>query len=85
MDLKQILIDEQIDVVKLEKGLKHIGFKLTKFDAVKEEHFPGLIELFKIATNVDPNKTTKFVKMDLRAKLDKCIKGQVYLSERISA
>ena len=76
MELNNILNNENVDIEQLQKGLKHIGLNLSKFENIQEEQVPGLIELFKIAVDVDPKTTTKFTKMDLRSKLDKVLKGQ---------
>jgi RecQ family ATP-dependent DNA helicase len=76
MDLYNILNTENINVEQLQKGLKHIGLNLSRFDSVAEEQVPGLIELFKIAVDIDPKNTTKFTKMDLRSKLEKVLKGK---------
>lgn len=76
MDLNNILNTENINVEQLQKGLKHIGLNLSRFDGVVEEQVPGLLELFKIAVDIDPKTTTKFTKMDLRSKLEKVLKGQ---------
>ena len=76
MELRDKLLSENIDPVKLLKGLKHIGLNLSRFDGVVEEQVPGLLELFKIAVDIDPKTTTKFNKMDLRSKLEKVLKGQ---------
>ena len=76
MDLNNILNTENINVEQLQKGLKHIGLNLSRFDSAAEEQVPGLIELFKIAVDIDPKNTTKFTKMDLRSKLEKVLKGK---------
>jgi RecQ family ATP-dependent DNA helicase len=76
MELNNILNTENINIEQLQKGLKHIGLNLSRFDGVVEEQVPGLLELFKIAVDIDPKTTTKFTKMDLRSKLEKVIKGQ---------
>lgn len=66
-----------IDSEKLQRGLKHLGLNLSKFDNIEEEErVSDLIELFKIAIDVDPKVTTKFTKMDIRSKLEKVLKGQ---------
>ncbi len=76
MDLINILNTENINIEQLQKGLKHIGLNLSRFDGVAEEQVPSLIELFKIAVDIDPKNTTKFTKMDLRSKLEKVLKGK---------
>jgi RecQ family ATP-dependent DNA helicase len=76
MELNNILNTENINIEQLQKGLKHIGLNLSRFDGVVEEQVPGLLELFKIAVDIDPKTTTKFTKMDLRSKLEKVLKGQ---------
>lgn len=40
------LINANIDLGKLKKGLKHIGLTLYKFEDIKEERIPELIGLF---------------------------------------
>ena len=74
MELNNILNTENINIEQLQKGLKHIGLNLSRFDGVVEEQVPGLLELFKIAIDIDPKTTTKFTKMDLRSKLEKGFK-----------
>ncbi|UPK70964.1 UvrD-helicase domain-containing protein [Chitinophaga filiformis] len=76
MEIQNILNAANVNVQKLEKGLKHIGLTLSSFDSVAEEQVSGLIELFKIAVDIDPKTTAKFTKMDLRSKLEKVLKGQ---------
>lgn len=76
MDLINILNTENINIEQLQKGLKHIGLNLSRFDGVAAEQVPGLIELFKIAVDIDPKNTTKFTKMDIRSKLEKVLKGK---------
>ncbi len=75
MELNKILNTENINIEQLQKGLKHIRLNLSRFDCVVEEQVPGLLELFKIAVDIDPKITTKFIKMDLRSKLEKVLKG----------
>jgi hypothetical protein len=75
MDLREKLRKENIDPAKLEKGLKHIGLNLEKFNSFQEEDNPNLLELFRIALDLQPT-STKFMKMDLRSKLEKVLKGQ---------
>jgi hypothetical protein len=74
MELNNILNTENINIEQLQKGLKHIGLNLSRFDGVVEEQIPGLLELFKVAVVIDPKTTTKFTKMDLRSKLEKVLK-----------
>jgi len=76
MQLSNILNTENINIDQLQKGLKHIGFNLSRFAGVAEEQIPGLLKLFKIAVDIDPKTSTKFTKMDLRSKLEKVLKGQ---------
>ncbi len=76
MNLTYLLNSEGINIEQLQKGLKHIGLNISKFDSAQEDQIPGLIELFKIAVDIDPRTTTKFNKMDLRSKLEKVLKGQ---------
>jgi len=76
MELNNILNTENINIEQLQKGLKHIGLNLSRFDGVVEEQVPGLLELFKIAIDIDPKTTTKFTKMDIRSKLEKVLKGK---------
>lgn len=76
MDLNELLLAENINIEQLQKGLKHIGLNLSRFDGVLEEQIPVLIELLKIAVDIDPKVSTKFTKMDLRSKLEKVLKGQ---------
>ena len=75
MKLNNLINNENINIELLQKGLKHIGLNLSKFDGVAEEQVPVLIALFKIAVDIDPKTTTKFNKMDLRSKLEKVLKG----------
>ena len=74
MDLITVIQIEKIDITRLEKGLKTIGFNLSQFDNIPKEAFPLLIELFKKAVELDSKNTTKFIKLDLRSKFDKIIK-----------
>jgi ATP-dependent DNA helicase RecQ len=76
MPIADILNNKNIDIERLQKGLKHIGLNLSRFDGVSEEQIPGLLELFKIAVDIDPKASTKFTKIDLRSKLEKVLKGQ---------
>lgn len=76
MTLNKILNTENINIEQLQKGLKHIGLNLSRFDGIVEEQVPGLIELFKIAVDIDPKNTTKYAKMDLRSKLEKVLKAK---------
>ncbi|MBK8702181.1 MAG: hypothetical protein IPN33_00240 [Saprospiraceae bacterium] len=53
MELASKLIGENIDPEKLQKGLKCVGHNLPEFEGIREEHVPNLIELFKIAVDID--------------------------------
>ena len=75
MELREKLHKENIDPAKLEKSLKHIGLNLEKFNSVQKEYNPNLLELFRIAVDIQPT-STKFMKMDLRSKIEKVLKGQ---------
>ncbi len=76
MSLNIELNNHNINTEDLQKGLKHIGLNLSRFDSVGEARFSELIQLFKIAVDIEPKTTSKFIKMDLRSKLEKIIKGQ---------
>ena len=69
-------LPNDIGLENLQKGLNHIGLNLWKFENVPKDQLPDLIELFKIVVGVDPHKTGKFIKTDLRVKLEKIIRGQ---------
>ncbi|MFO1374756.1 MAG: UvrD-helicase domain-containing protein, partial [Agitococcus sp.] len=75
MSLRDKLLSENIDSIKLEKGLKNIGLNLESFNRVQEGHYPNLLELFRIAVDIH-SASTRFTKMDLRSKLEKVLKGQ---------
>lgn len=79
MELRDKLLTENIDPAKLDKGLKHIGLNLERFSNVQEEHNPTLLELFRIALDIQPT-STKLMKMDVRSKLEKILKGQKVIS-----
>lgn len=76
MTITDKLLSENIDAEKLQIVLKLIGLNLARFDNVKEEGVADLIELFRIAVEIDPRTTTKYTRMDLRSKLEKVLKGQ---------
>ena len=76
MIIKDLLNKENINIDVLQKGLKHIGLDVSKFASINENQTPELIELFKLTLDVDPQKTSKFKKLELRTKLEKIIKGQ---------
>ena len=76
MSLNIELNNHNVNIEDLQKGLKHIGLNLSRFDGVGEARFSELIQLFKIAVDIDPKTTSKFIKMDLRSKLEKILKGQ---------
>jgi RecQ family ATP-dependent DNA helicase len=80
MELIEKLLIEKIDPVKLEKGLKHIGLNITRFNGVHEEHVSNLLELFRIAVDIQPT-STRLMKMDVRFKLEKVLKGQSFNSQ----
>jgi hypothetical protein len=84
MELNDILNTENINIEQLQKGLKHIGLDLTRFDGIVSEQVPNLLELFKIALTIDP-KSSKLTKMDLRAKLEKVIKFNSNTNNRPSS
>ena len=69
-------LPQEINLENLQKGLKYIGLNLSRFETVRKELYPELIDLFKIAVDVNPNTTSKFTKMDLRTKLEKLLRGQ---------
>ena len=81
MVLNDILLNENIEPTKLEKGLKYIGHSLSNFNDVNDEQIPLLIELFKVAVNIDPINTTKFTKIDTRLKLNKILKEQSIIAD----
>lgn len=74
MNLRDKLLSENIDPLKLEKGLKLIGLKISQFDSIQEESTPYLLELFRIAMDIQPT-STKLMKMDVRLKLEKVLKA----------
>ncbi|MCD8080340.1 MAG: DEAD/DEAH box helicase [Bacteroides sp.] len=76
MTLFSILNDHHIDADLLRKGLKNIGLELSRFEGVAEEQLPLLIELFKTALTIDPHKSSRFMKLDLRKKLDHILKNR---------
>lgn len=76
MELDNILNTDNINIEQLQKGLKHIGLNLSRFDGVAEEQVPGLLALFKLVVNIDATKITKLEKMDIRSKLEKILKLQ---------
>lgn len=82
MRLSEILRIESIDIVHLEKGLKHIGLVLARFDKIPDEQIPGLIELFKIVLTVDPVKTPRVKKMELRSKITKLIDSKPQINAK---
>jgi hypothetical protein len=69
MELRDKLLSENLDPVKLEKGLKHIGLNLSRFNDFQEEHVPDIIHLFKLAVEIDYS-SSRLMKMDVRAKLE---------------
>lgn len=77
MSLKEAINNENINEEALQKGLKYIGLDLSKFNQVPVDLFPQLIELFKIAINIDPHTSSKMVKMDTRSKLEKILRTKV--------
>lgn len=46
MEINNILNTENINIEQLQKGLKHIGLNLSRFDGVVEEQVPVLVQLF---------------------------------------
>lgn len=76
MLLEDKIKSENISIELLQKGLKHIGLDLSKFNNLPSELHPCLIELFKIAVNIDPLSTPKYTKMDTRSKLEKILKSK---------
>jgi len=76
MSLKEAINNENINEEALQKGLKYIGLDLSKFNQVPVDLFPQLIELFKIAINIDPHTSSKMVKMDTRSKLEKILRSK---------
>lgn len=76
MSLKDVINNENINEEALQKGLKHIGLDLSKFNQVHYELYPSLVELFKIAVSIDPHSTSKFTKMDTRSKLEKILRSK---------
>jgi ATP-dependent DNA helicase RecQ len=79
MELRDKLLSENIDPAKLDKVLKYIGLNLNRFSNVQEEHNPTLLELFRIALDIQPT-STKLMKMDVRLKLERLLKGQKVIS-----
>jgi len=76
MRIEEFLEQENINPELLQKGLKHIGLDLSKFDNISDGFLPSLADLFKIAEGIDPHKTGKFIKLDVRSKLDKFLKAK---------
>ena len=73
LTLTEILDKESIDIKLLQKGLRHLGLVLAGFDKIQDEQIPGLIELFKIVLTIDPVRTPRVKKMELRSKITKLI------------
>lgn len=76
MNLTEIIESENLNIEQLQNGLQFLGLNLAQFNKVQESQIPILVKVFKSVISVDPHATTKFVKMDLRANLDKILKGQ---------
>jgi RecQ family ATP-dependent DNA helicase len=75
MELNNILNTNNINIEQLQKGLKHIGLNLSRFEDVPDEQALVLLELFRLVVEIDPKTVTRFTKIDLRHKLDKVLKG----------
>jgi RecQ family ATP-dependent DNA helicase len=80
-DLHDILTHLEVDVKKVEKGLKAVGLNLSKFQGLEETIFAENIDLLNLVSAVDPVKSSKRLKLELRTKLDKII-GRVPLSQQ---
>jgi len=76
MTLEELLQKENINVELLKRGLKYIGLDLRKFDDISDHFHQSLTDLFRIAEGIDPHKTTKFTKLDVRSKLEKILKAE---------
>ena len=70
------LNEKGLNSEKLESGLKSLGLDFSKFENINLEQVPELVELFVLVEDINANITSKFVKIDLRLKLDKIIKGE---------
>lgn len=75
MKITEKLISADINIENLNKGLKCIGFDLSKFDEVAIERIPALIELFEKVVDIN-TKSNRFLKLDLRLKLERILKNQ---------
>jgi hypothetical protein len=78
MSLSTELKNNDIKIEELQKSLKLIGLNLSRFESVTEEKLPVLIELFKIALEINPKSSTRLAKMDLRSKFEKVLKGNKF-------
>ena len=76
MTLEEILNSNNLDIEMLQKGLKHLGLDLSKFKDINVNQISTLLELFKVVINIDPHKSNKFTKIDLRLRLEKIQKAQ---------
>lgn len=76
MELNTYLKNENINIEQLQKGLKHIGLELSKFETVAQAQIPDLMLLFRKAVDIDPKTTTWNAGMELRSKFEKVFERQ---------
>lgn len=76
MSLIEKLKNDGVNIETLDVKLKLIGLTLGKFETISEENASPILALFKIIVDTDIRTSTKFIKMDLRSKLEKAFKGQ---------
>lgn len=76
MDLTNKILSENIDLGKLNNGLKRIGFDLFMFTDIEIVKIPYLLALFKEAVKLDLQTTDDYFSIELRSKLAKILGDQ---------
>lgn len=73
MDIIKLLESENINLEKLQKGLKLIGYTISRFEEIRSDQIPEIIKLLKIAITLDPKTITKSEKTELGLKFAKAL------------
>lgn len=74
MDLKELLIKENINFELLQKSLNHIGLNLLKFNQVDDTVASSIIPLFNESFKIDSVNTRRTEKDSLRYQIEKLLK-----------
>ena len=82
MDLRDLLLKENIEYEQLQKSLKLLGLDILKFNIIEESIAPSLLQLFLESVKIDHLNTRRTEKDSLRYQIEKLLKNHGIISPK---